>query len=516
MASSPLVTELKMTPTRDIRLSPMNSPKINRSRFATPSDSPKTSRSVTPMGSPALHVRGGTPIYDSEAEFGFEKNRLIGELTSRMKKHAKGSYKNRRDDGSSDEEDDESWRKSTSPRPPVAITTSTALRVKPGGGGAAPSRARSKSPIVLHRPNTQRSRFLTPGHTPRASPRASPMRNAAPSRQVTMSKLATSGKDLKASLDPEIQAKIGNRAVKTVQKSIGTCGICNKVVTLEGCTAFGKVFHKDCFKCCVCKKKIDGKFFERDGKPYCSKDFQKITETCCVCNQPIKGDSVASNKKVYHPGCMTCFMCGEVLRGSYLFYEEKPICERDYKKMAETCCECGETITGKCYSLEGKFYCEKDYKGGCESCPRCEKDVIGNLVRIKGGVFHPKCFTCVVCGKNMEHDPFSKDDKLNIYCPEDYTKKFANKCSFCKNPIVPEKGQKSAPRIRALNRDFHPKCFQCEDCGLVLDSKIKGKECYPFKGHILCIKCNRKKLSSEEEDSSSDEEEEKEDKTTNA
>eukprot|EP00096_Caligus_rogercresseyi_P006071 TRINITY_DN22233_c0_g1_i1.p1 TRINITY_DN22233_c0_g1~~TRINITY_DN22233_c0_g1_i1.p1 ORF type:complete len:206 (-),score=59.66 TRINITY_DN22233_c0_g1_i1:23-640(-) len=204
---------------------------------------------------------------------------------------------------------------------------------------------------------------------------------------------------------------------------------------------------------------------------------------------------------------MTCFMCGEALRGSYFFYEEKPICERDYKRMAETCCECGETIIGKCYSLEGKFYCEKDYKGGCETCPRCEKDVVGNLVRIKSGVYHPKCFTCVVCGKNMEHDPFSKDDKSNIYCPEDYTKKFANKCSFCKNPIVPEKGHTSAPRIRALNRDFHPKCFQCEDCGLVLDSKVKGKECYPFKGHILCIKCNRKKLSSEEEDSSSDESE---------
>jgi hypothetical protein len=45
-------------------------------------------------------------------------------------------------------------------------------------------------------------------------------------------------------------------------------------VTLEGCTAFGKVYHKECFKCCVCKKKIDGKFFEKNGKPYCSKDFE--------------------------------------------------------------------------------------------------------------------------------------------------------------------------------------------------------------------------------------------------
>ena len=53
----------------------------------------------------------------------------------------------------------------------------------------------------------------------------------------------------------------------------GNCGICNKLVTDEGCTAFGKFYHKECFKCCVCKQKIAGKFFEREGKPYCAKDF---------------------------------------------------------------------------------------------------------------------------------------------------------------------------------------------------------------------------------------------------
>ena len=45
-------------------------------------------------------------------------------------------------------------------------------------------------------------------------------------------------------------------------------------MTVEGCTAFGKVYHKECFKCCVCRKRIDGKFFEKNGKPYCSKDFE--------------------------------------------------------------------------------------------------------------------------------------------------------------------------------------------------------------------------------------------------
>ena len=53
----------------------------------------------------------------------------------------------------------------------------------------------------------------------------------------------------------------------------GKCGVCKKAVGMEGCTAFGKVYHKECFKCCVCKKRIDGKFFEKNGKPYCEKDW---------------------------------------------------------------------------------------------------------------------------------------------------------------------------------------------------------------------------------------------------
>ena len=53
----------------------------------------------------------------------------------------------------------------------------------------------------------------------------------------------------------------------------GKCGACNKPIQEDGCTAFGKVYHKACFKCHACKQKIQGKFFERGGKPYCEKDY---------------------------------------------------------------------------------------------------------------------------------------------------------------------------------------------------------------------------------------------------
>jgi hypothetical protein len=60
-------------------------------------------------------------------------------------------------------------------------------------------------------------------------------------------------------------------------------------------------------------------------------NFQKIVEECCVCKQPIKGDCIESGKKAYHPGCLKCFVCNEILRGQYFFFEGEPICEEDYK-----------------------------------------------------------------------------------------------------------------------------------------------------------------------------------------
>jgi len=305
--------------------------------------------------------------------------------------------------------------------------------------------------------------------------------------------------------DPEIQAKIGNRMTKTVDKQIGKCGICMKPVTLEGCTAFGKVYHKECFKCCVCKKRIDGKFFEKNGKPYCAKDYEKIVDECCVCKQPIKGDCIESGKKTYHPGCMKCFVCGDTLRGQYFTYEGEPICERDYKLRAEKCSDCGEPIMGTVYVFDKKNYCEEHYRAKCDKCPKCDEQITGHMVRTNNAAFHPECFSCITCKKDLSHDQFVMDENKNIYCSEDWAKQKAYRCTTCKKPIVPSEGQKTAPRLRALGKDYHPNCFKCEDCGLLLDTRKKGRECYPHKDRIFCYKCNRRHFSSDE---SSDESEE--------
>ena len=57
-------------------------------------------------------------------------------------------------------------------------------------------------------------------------------------------------------------------------------------------------------------------------------------------------------------------------------------------------------------------------------------------------------------------------------------RKFAPRCHGCGQPIGPKVGESSATRLTALDKDWHPECFKCKDCGLILNS-AEGKKCYP-------------------------------------
>ena len=69
---------------------------------------------------------------------------------------------------------------------------------------------------------------------------------------------------------------------------------------------------------------------------------------------------------------------------------------------------------------------------------------------------------------------------MQIHCIEDFHRRFAPKCSVCKDPIMPEKGQEETVRVVALDRSFHVSCYRCEDCNLQLTSDEEGRGCYPL------------------------------------
>ena len=54
-------------------------------------------------------------------------------------------------------------------------------------------------------------------------------------------------------------------------------------------TALGQLWHPEHFVCAHCKEEIGTlNFFERNGLPYCEKDYQLIfSPKCAYCNEPI-------------------------------------------------------------------------------------------------------------------------------------------------------------------------------------------------------------------------------------
>jgi len=272
----------------------------------------------------------------------------------------------------------------------------------------------------------------------------------------------------------------------------GECCICCEIVESGGCSANGKTYHQQCFKCNNCSNILQDKFFTADDQTLCELCYKVENKICDMCDKTIEGDCLMSKGKHFHEECMKCSVCGEGLRGTYFTYMDKLICEKDYQETQQSCSECGTLITGPYYTLDdGKVVCEEDYRKLLGNCERCGKVVEGKILKVSEGFYHPDCFTCVVCKMNLVGVAFSRDDDKKVYCSDDYMKKHAVLCSACSEHIVPKKGETTAARIRALGRDFHPECFKCEDCGLVLDSRKPGSECYPVNNTPLCIECSK-------------------------
>ena len=97
----------------------------------------------------------------------------------------------------------------------------------------------------------------------------------------------------------------------------------------------------------------------------------------------------------------------------------------------------------------------------------------------------------------------------NAYCLLNWSpfRLFAEKCYACKKPIVPKDGSNIAPKLKALDQNYHPECFKCQvsfnvnsikklvsyflfillflqSCGLILEDG-----CYPHKKKAYCFDC---------------------------
>nr|XP_018670568.1 paxillin isoform X1 [Ciona intestinalis] len=236
----------------------------------------------------------------------------------------------------------------------------------------------------------------------------------------------TNPNDLDAMLK-DMNTDLVKQGIRAASK--GICGACGKPVMGEVTTALGKVWHPEHFVCVVCDNDIGTKtFFERDGKPYCEKDYHKLfSPTCAYCVQPVLGQCVTALNKTWHPEHFFCAMCSNFF-GDEGFHE-----------------------------FEGKPYCRADYYNMfAPKCGGCMKPILTNYISALNAQWHPECFVCRECLAPFTNGSFFELDG-QPYCETHYHLLRGSLCSGCQKPIT-------GRCITAMGKKFHPEHFVCAFC----------------------------------------------------
>ncbi|KAK5861765.1 hypothetical protein PBY51_017218 [Eleginops maclovinus] len=204
------------------------------------------------------------------------------------------------------------------------------------------------------------------------------------------------------------------------------------------------------------------KDFIRDMDTHAPVITSPPTEVCGKCGEGLSRTqpAVRAMEKLFHSNCFCCMSCHRPLQGMQF------------------------------YDRDGAPQCEDCYTSSLAVCSRCGERITDRVLKAVGQCFHSHCFRCSTCSCSLEGAPFITDDNNNPYCVQDYHRRFSPLCVSCNEPIVPSPGSEETVRVVALDKNFHLKCYRCEDCARPLSIEADENGCYPLDGKILCMKCH--------------------------
>ncbi|XP_040011249.1 paxillin-like isoform X2 [Xiphias gladius] len=224
-----------------------------------------------------------------------------------------------------------------------------------------------------------------------------------------------------------LQSDLNKLGVQTVAK--GVCGACCKPIVGQVVTAMGRTWHPEHFVCTHCQEEIGSRnFFEREGQPYCEKDYHNLfSPRCYYCNGPILDKVVTALDRTWHPEHFFCAQCGS-------FFGPEGFHEKD-----------------------GKAYCRNDYFDMfAPKCGGCARAILENYISALNCLWHPECFVCRECFTPFVNGSFFEHDG-QPYCEVHYHERRGSLCSGCQKPIT-------GRCITAMSKKFHPEHFVCAFC----------------------------------------------------
>uniref|UniRef100_A0A8C3S6A5 Transforming growth factor beta 1 induced transcript 1 n=1 Tax=Chelydra serpentina TaxID=8475 RepID=A0A8C3S6A5_CHESE len=211
-----------------------------------------------------------------------------------------------------------------------------------------------------------------------------------------------------------LQSDLSRQGISTSTK--GLCASCQKPIAGQVVTALGNTWHPEHFVCTHCQKEMGGSnFFEKDGAPYCERDyFQLFSPRCGLCNEPILDVS--------------------------------------WPRSA------GECSDAQCFhEKDGQQYCHQDfYELFSTRCQGCGQAILENYISALSALWHPECFVCRECYAPFLQGSFFEHGG-RPFCETHYHKQRGSLCWGCEKPIA-------GRCITAMARKFHPEHFVCAFC----------------------------------------------------
>ncbi|OWK08287.1 FBLIM1 [Cervus elaphus hippelaphus] len=169
----------------------------------------------------------------------------------------------------------------------------------------------------------------------------------------------------------------------------------------------------------------------------------------------------------------------QVLGGDWVQFSQAGQITACVSSTLDICAFCHKTVSPRELAVEAM---KRQYHAQCftcrdtlEKCGKCGEVVREHIIRALGQAFHPSCFTCVTCARCIGDESFALDSQNEVYCLDDFYRKFAPVCSICENPIIPRDG-KDAFKIEVL-----------------LSVEPTDQGCYPLNNRLFCKPCHVKR-----------------------
>nr|XP_053639372.1 LIM/homeobox protein Lhx3-like [Cherax quadricarinatus] len=125
-----------------------------------------------------------------------------------------------------------------------------------------------------------------------------------------------------------------------------------------------------------------------------------------------------------HPMLMStipkCAGCSEAILDRFIL----KVLERTWHSRCLKCADCGAQLTDKCFARNQQVYCKEDFfRRYGTKCSGCEQGIPPTQVvrRAQDNVYHLHCFACVICQRQLNTgDEFYLMEDNKLVCKSDY------------------------------------------------------------------------------------------------